>query len=565
MGIRFLLAIIIFYIAQFSFAATSNPKLEAPLFTNLGSTHFPIATKVSLTQRFFDQGLVLYYGFEWGEAIRSFKEAVRLDPQCGICYWGLALVLGSKNNAPMSGTEYEEAKNAIEKAISLDNYVTPIERAYIKALATRFKHQPNKALQIPLASIFSCHETDNVYDKSSPQELLAYSQAMERLIKDYPKDSHAKALYAWALIEVIEWNFWDIQGKINPVTPKIISVLKEALETDKLHVGANHYYIHVIETSPKPEEALDNANLLRTLVPGSEHLVHMPTHIYLLTGRYHEGTESNLQAIAAFDAYNKACHEQGFKPEINYLYFHNYDFLRTTATMEGRRSLALSAAKSMIKEPFPTWLAHQPSLQWFIPISYYVKARFGMWEELLNENKPPAQYQYALGMWHYTQGMAFIHLDKQKEAANELHQLNKIIQAGPSEQTLQEKGIQLLKIARTVLQASIANAHKEKQSTLSYLQIAVNLQQNMRYHEPPDWYFPAKEMLADAYLKWGDPKEAIRLYQQDLKQYPQNGWALYGLAKALKQLGKTAEAAQVYEEFKRAWKYSDIPIPVSLF
>ncbi|KTC81358.1 tetratricopeptide repeat protein [Legionella brunensis] len=557
------LVMIFFSSIHFSFAKIQQTKLEAPLFDDLGSIDFPISTQVPLAQRFFDQGLILYYGFEWGEAIRSFKAATKLDPHCGMCYWGLALALSSKMNAPMSGLEYKEAREAIHKAVTLKDYETPTEQAYINALALRFKHPPKE--QIPeMLSAFSCHDASSSSDKSSPEEIAAYTTAMKALIKNYPLDNHAKALYAWALFETIEWKFWDIDGKINPVTPQIIAVLKEALAKDKRHIGANHYYIHVIETSPYPEKALDNANLLTTLVPGSEHLVHMPTHIYMLTGLYHEGSNSNLQAIAAFNNYNKTCRAQGFEPEINYLYLHNYDFLRTTATMEGRKALALSAASSLVDNPFPDWLANESSLQWFIPVPYYVKARFAMWKELLNEKKPLDEYQYAQGMWHYARGMAFVHLNDQIAANKELHALDKIIQAGPNNQNLQENGITLLKIAQAVLQANIANAKKDKGATLSYLQVAMKLQQNMRYHEPPDWYFPVKEMLADAYLKWGQPKKAVTLYEQALKQYPKNGWALFGLTKSLRQLGNTSKAEQTEKAFHAAWKYADIPTPVSL-
>ncbi|OCH97216.1 hypothetical protein A8135_03720 [Legionella jamestowniensis] len=564
MRIKSLLFFFLFLFNTYSFAFLGKKISEAPLFNNLGTLNFSVSTKNPLAQRFFEQGLMLYYGFEWGEAIRSFKEATRLDPTCGMCYWGLALALGSKINAPMSGNEYKDARAAIQKAVSLKNYETPHEQGYINALALRFQHPPKKITSAKVTT-FSCHTASTTFDKSTPKEILAYSNAMEKLIKKYLNDQHAKALYAWALFETIEWNFWDIQGKINPVTPKIIAILKEVLDKEPLHAGANHYYVHVIETSPTPEEALESANRLQTLVPGSEHLIHMPTHIYMLTGRFHEGSASNLQATAVFNEYNNACRAQGFEPEINYLYFHNYDFLRSTATFEGRKALALSAAQSMVSPPFAAWLANEPSLQWYIPIPSYVKARFGMWKEVLKEAKPPKRYQYALGMWHYAQGMALLHLNNKMAARQELVQLSHIIRQGPNNENLQKNGIHLLKIAKAILQANIADANHDPQSTFHYLQKAMKLQQNMRYHEPPDWYFPVMEILADAYLKWGYPEKAIEYYQQDLKQFPKNGWALYGLAKSLQQLGKTQEANDIFQQFSEAWKYADIVHPVSMF
>ncbi|MCX7115288.1 MAG: hypothetical protein NTW08_05220 [Gammaproteobacteria bacterium] len=556
----------IIWIFLFGLSNIAHTKAEnipqAPLFDNLGTYHHLVSTHNALAQRFFDQGFILYYGFEWGESIRSFREATRLDPHCGMCYWGLALALGSKINAPVSGHEYPEAKAAIEKALSLKAYETPVESAYIQALAIRFQHKPKKT--IPSASAFNCHFSNTLFDSSSKKEMSAYANAMRQLTTHYPNDNDAKALYVFTLFQANEWHFWSIDGKPKPTTPRAINALKSVLKSDPNHIGANHYYIHMIESSPHPEYALDSANRLRTLIPGSEHLIHMPTHIYFLTGRHHEGSESNSQAITTFKQYNKSCHAQGFEPEINYLYFHNFDFLRTTATMEGRRQLALSTAHDMLKAPFPTWLKHDPSLQWFIPIPYYVEARFALWDAILNEPKPKAKYQYALGMWHYARGMAYINQDNIKSSKMELSKLNKIIQQGPGNNTLEQEGISVLKLANEILNATMSDHEGNEKSVFTHLNTAEKIQHDMRYHEPPDWYFPIKEALADAYLKWHHPEKAQAMYEKTLLQYPKNGWVLYGLAKSLRALNKEQEATRIEEEFKLAWKYADIPTPILL-
>jgi tetratricopeptide (TPR) repeat protein len=341
--------------------------------------------------------------------------------------------------------------------------------------------------------------------------------------------------------------------------------LKEGIAADQFHIGTNHYFIHVTEPYSHPENALKSANLLRTLVPGSEHLVHMPTHIYFLTGRYHEGTRSNFQAIEAYQQYNKTCHAQGFEPEINYLYFHNYDFLRTTAAMEGRKKVALRAAKQIMDPPFAAWLKHESTLQWFIPIPFYAEARFGMWNDILKESMPNEKYSYAVGMWHYARGMALAHTDDFNAAQSEAKKLRQIIQKGKTESTLGEAGDNLLGIADAILTATLADIQGNEKTTLANLQKAVKIQHDMGYHEPPDWYFPTKQALADAYLKWGHPQKAKEVYEQDLREYPQNGWSLYGLVKSLRALGENEKATRVEEDFKKAWKYADIPAPVSLF
>lgn len=535
---------------------------QAPQFNNLGSFHYGISTKIPLAQRFFDQGLVLFYGFEWGESIRSFKEAARLDPNCGMCYWGLALALGNKMNAPMTGHEYIDAQSAIQNAVLLKEFETPEEQGYIKALSLRYKHAPKFSSQV---GVFSCHAPSSKHDVSTSKELIAYSNAMKKITEKYPTDNVAKSIYAYALFNRIDWKFWDQNRKINPLTPAMVNILKSILANDPSDIGGNHYFVHVIEQSPKPEDALASADRLRSLVSGSEHLVHMPSHIYFLTGRYHQGTDANLQAIEAFKQYNKSCYAQGFEPEINYLYFHNYDFLRTTAVMEGRKKLALKTAKQMIDKPFSSWLATQSTLQGFIPIPYFVEARFGMWKELLEEPMPETRYQYALGMWHYAQGMALAHTGAIKEAEEHSIKLQQIMITGTPDSKLGESGGKLLKIAHEVLLATLADTQGNEKITLAHLKSADKIQHDMGYHEPPDWYFPVKEILADAYLKWGHPKEAIVLYEQDLKQYPQNGWALFGFAKALRKMGDDQKAERVEMEFKNAWKYADISSPFVLF
>ena len=515
------------------FSVTLHAK-PAPTFDDLGTFHFPISTKNPLAQQYFNQGMVLYYGFEWGEAYRSFRASTQIDPNCALCFWGEALALGAKINAPMNGHEYRDARVAIGKAQSLAKHSTSEERAYIQALSKRFAHLPKKIK--PKTTAFSCHASaSSTVDASTPAELKNYADAMALVSKQFPNDLNAKAIYVDAVFDAIEWHFWDAKGKINPLTPKLLTTLRSVLAKDPNHIGANHYYIHVVEQSAKPIDAIDSAKKLKSLVPGSEHLVHMPAHIYHLTGRYQESIEANLQAIAAVKKYSDTCKQQGFEPEINYLYLHNYDFLRSSAIMAGDQQQAMSAANELLQPPFASWLANEAALQWFIPIPYYVQVRFGLWNEILKQQKPAEKYQYALGMWHFAQGMAYAHNNQIDLADKQLASMNAIVNKGKNNENLQEKGIQLLRIARSVLHAEIAKMRKQYPVAINQLQIADKIQRDMGYHEPPDWYFPIKEGLGDVYLQMGQPKQALVMYQQVLKQYPNSVWAQKGIETVLKQ------------------------------
>lgn len=544
-------------------ASQINKTLPAPLFNHLGNYHRHISTNVPLAQRYFDQGMTLFYGFEWGEAARSFRAAAKLDPNCAMCYFGIALALTYKSNEPQTGQEEQEAKIAIQKALAKATHVTQQEQAYIKALSIRYM-RPSSPAKVAVAG---CSMGGS--EARSNKVLRPYLAALANIVKQYPQDNDAKVIYAAAL-------FWDMVG--NPsqkqaTTLQMLALLKPVLAKEPTNIGANHYYIHAIEPLPHPEVALKNAQVLDKLVPDSEHLVHMPSHIYFLTGHYHEATNANLQAIAVYQQYQKTCRAQGFEPLVTYLYYHDLDFLRSSAMMEGRKQLALSAAKQLIDNLPPAWIVQNHDLQWFIPIPYFVKARFGMWQDLLQTPIPDARYQYAVGMWHYATGLAYVNTGDTKQAEKAAAALQKIIDKGPLSANLGKMGVTLLSIADNVLNAALENAHGNESATLAYLKKADKLQVSMQYHEPPDWYFPLKEAIGDVYLKWKQPKAAMTMYQDVLKQYPANGWALFGLMQSLEQLsepvrqvqGRQDKAAKVRAQFKRAWQHADIPLPVPLF
>ncbi|MFA6038122.1 MAG: hypothetical protein WC748_08405 [Legionellales bacterium] len=552
---------LILALAYIFFTKPINEKtnLHAPLFDNLGAFHRQITTNVPLAQRYFDQGMVLAYGFEHGEAIRSFKEATRLDPNCAMCYWGLALALGNKMNAPMNGHEYSDGKEAIQKALLLMNNVTPAEQDYIKALSLRYKHEPLKTNQ---ASAPSCHKSNSSPDAATKSERLAYVNAMKNIVEKYPHDNDAKALYGAALF----FSNTESDPSYDSETARLATnVLKEAIADDPNHVGANHYFIHVTEPYAHPEDALKSAKLFKTLVPGSEHLVHMQSHIFTRLGQYHEAAEANIQATKVYEQYIQDCHTQGFEPEINYLYFHNYDFLRTAASMEGNQELALSAANKIVTSPFPEWLENDPSLQWFIPVPYFVQARFALWDEILKEPMPKTIYGYAQGMWHYARGMALANKGDLKAAMDEESHLKQIIQQGKIDSNLGEDGYNLLTIANDMLLATLANITGDEKALFTYLNQVMEVQDKMRYREPSALYFTPKQALGDAYLKYGHFEQAKVMYEEDLHEYPKNGWTLYGLAISLRALGDNIKADQVDNEFKQAWQYADVPTPILLF
>lgn len=536
-------------------AAANSPKMGAPLFNNLGDYHHPITTQSPLAQRYFDQGLLLFYGFDSGESIRSFQESIHLDPTCAMCYWGLALALGSKNNMPMNGHEKQEAISALKKAQAFVNPKNLKENAYISALSQRYV----SALPAKKNTSYTfCHGAS----LATKEEAQLYATAMHQVALQFPKDVDAQDLYAFSLFDVNQWHFWQRHGQPYPNTLDIVNTLQSVFTLNPDNIAAHHYYIHVMEQSQHPDKALASANFLREAVPGAEHLLHMPSHIYLLTGRYHEASKANQKAIAAFKQYQVNCLAQGFEPEINYLYQHNIHFLWVSAAIEGRRALALKSAKALVQQTPLPWLKQDNYLQLYLPVPYFAEARFAEWHAILQEKKPPEEYQYVLGIWHYARGVAYLHLNKTHLAENELTQLQQLAKQGPIAKNMDEFGETQLKIAVEELAALLAEKAGKNQKMLTHLEKAVQLQDNMGYKEPPSWYFQTREALAYALLKIGQPAQAEIIFKQSLEQYSQNAWTLFGLEKALRAQNKTNEAAQVEKAFQYAWRYADIPAPI---
>ncbi len=303
--------------------AQDNQQI-APLLEGLGDYHVPITTDVPRAQRFFDQGMVLAYGFNHAEAERSFREAARLDPACAMCYWGVALVLGPNINAAMEDENVPKAYEALQQALALADRANDQERAFIEALTKRYAPEP-------------------VEDRTSLD--VAYAEAMRGLARRYADDPGALTLLAEALMDVHPWDFWTKQGAAQPWTPEILATLETALKLNLHHPGANHLYIHAVEASPHPQRAEPHADRLGGIAPGAGHLVHMPAHIYLRIGRYHAASTANEKAIVADQDYVTQCHAQGLYP-IAYMP-HNRHFLWATATLEGRSAVAIGSAREM--------------------------------------------------------------------------------------------------------------------------------------------------------------------------------------------------------------------------
>lgn len=513
-------------------ATRSAEAAGAPLFDDLGDHHHAITTSSEAAQRYFDQGLTLVYAFNHAEAIRSFREAARLDPASPMPWWGVALAHGPNINRPMTEDDAPAAWDALQRARALAANGSERERAYVEALSARY------AEQLP--------EDRSQLDR-------AYADAMRELAARHPEDLDAATLFAEALMDTMPWEYWTEDGQPRPATRELLAALEGVLERNPDHPGANHYYIHAVE-AVEPERALDAADRLRGLVPGAGHLVHMPSHVYLRMGLYREATLANERAAEADESYIAQCREQGFYPALYYP--HNVHFLWYTNAMEGRSAPSIEAARAIGQHVDGHDLIEAQRLR---PLETMALVRFGRWDEILRQPRPPAERRFESAAAHHARGLALVARGRLDEAAEELAALGSIVEDDGRESfdSPYLPGEALVTIARHDLTGHLTLARGEHDAAIAELRQAVAIEDALPYMEPPFAYLPMRHGLGAALLAAGRPAEAEAVYREDLSVYPHNGWSLTGLEASLRAQGKDALADEVRHRKERAWIRAD--------
>ena len=523
-------------------------RAGAPLLSGLGDHSHEITSDEEGVQEYFNQGLVLAFAFNHAESVRSFKAAQTLDPSCAMCFWGEALARGpninvtSNGKAVMSDEQRIKAFEALGKAKDLMTNSTPQEQAYITALSSRY-------------------DGDISSDRNALD--IAYAVAMGKVVETYPEDMDAASLYSEALMNTMPWNYWLDDGKPKSDTVKVITKLEEVLEREPNHPLAIHLYIHAVEASNTPERAESAADRSGSLVPGAGHLVHMPAHIFWRVGRYHDASEANINAAKVDEEYIAQCNAQGFYPAAYYP--HNIHFLWAASTMEGRSELSIESALKVSKYVSLEQIMMFPTIEYFhtIPLLSYV--RFGKWDEILNFPKPTSELKYSQGIYHYARGMAYSANGELEKALKEQVQIlplkdseevKVIIKGG------QPSGL-LLDIANELLLGQIEFSKSNFSLASKHFVTAVDLQDTLPYTEPPFWYYPSRQSLGNSLLKEGKASAAENVYKRDLRDYPRNGWSLFGLSLALQKQGKLKEAEEVSKKFRLIWQLSDIELKAS--
>jgi len=518
----------------------------AQIFANMGDFHRPAGTVSNDAQAYFDQGMRFLWAFNHDEATRSFARAAEIDPACAMCFWGVALSLGPNYNMPMMAEARAKVGwAALQRAQALAPKAAPVDQTLIAALAKRFDGA--KGL-----------------DPSNGGPLLAaYADAMREVAHRFPDDADVQVMFAESMMNRNPWKLWNADGSPAQGTQEIVATLEGVLARAPQHPGANHYYIHAVEASNDPARAIAAAERVGGAMPAAGHLVHMPSHIMQRVGRYEESAQANRLADAADNAYYAKTAAIDYYPMYS---AHNLQFLAAAASMEGRGAETIAPLRAVRKTMSDDMVAGMPGIDWTIAFLYEGLLRFGMWDAMLAEPAPDPRLKGMVLDYHAARAQAFAARGKIDEARAELASAEKALAAVTGDGAAgMNAGKPLYAIALLRAKARIALASGDRAGAIAALEQAVKVEDGLSYNEPSDEFFPTRHLLGAALLDAGKAAEAEAVYREDLRRNPHNGWALFGLTKALEKQGRASEAAAVRKQFDAAWTRADTKLTASAF
>ena len=543
-------------------------------YYDLGRYSRGITTSSPKAQLWFDRGLNWTFAYNHEEAVNCFKKALEHDPDCAIAHWGVAYAIGPNYNMPWELFDpegkaealtagYDEARRACELA----SPTSPAEQALIAALPARYP------------------ERTPIEDQSSWND--AFTDAMRLAYEAHPDDLEITTVFVEAIMNRTPWQMWDLKTggvaegagteEARHVLERAMAELPGALE----HPGILHLYVHLMEMSPFPELALKAGDKLRTLVPDAGHLIHMPTHIDILCGHYHDVLVSNQDAIVAD---RKFLERDGYMNLYSSYRTHNYHFAIYGAMFLGQFEPALAAAEELI-ETTPEELIRLPSppmadfIESYISMKQHVMIRFGKWREITQQELPkdPELYCVTTAMIHYAKGVAHAALGEVPEAEQEKALFLAAQKRVPESRLLHNNTCQdLLKIAEAMLDGEIEYRKGNFDAAFAHLRRSVELDDALPYDEPWGWIQPTRHALGALLFEQGRVEEAEAVYREDLglggklsraTVHPDNVWSLRGLHQCLEARGDTAsmEARLIKQRLDLAAARADVPVKASCF
>jgi tetratricopeptide (TPR) repeat protein len=513
----------------------ARPKPDEPFFEGLGSYHRKVTTSSPLAQRYFDQGLAFFYGFNFDESRRSFQAAAAADPRCAMAYWGIAMAQSEPGDAKTADSRADDALQAAAQAREQADAATPVERSLIEALGRRY---------------------------AGPMPAKAYADAMRGLWREFPHDPDVGALTAHALMRTHSGAEWTLDGQPRGGALEAIAILEVVLAQFPKHPFALHLMVHLLEASPHPERANAAADSLRDLAPGLGHLLHMPSHIDIRCGRWDAAVAATQKGREADQAYLRIVpRPDSYREFIS----HNNHLLAYAAAMAGRSRLASEAIEQLLADLPADYIDKNGGLvDFYFGLRYELHVRFGQWEAMLAEAAPPTRLPIAHALLCFGRGTALAALGRIAEAEDEQRRFRQaLLLIGPEAMCRKNTADDVLAVGDGVLAGEILYRKGNVDQAIARLTEAVSREDRLDYSEPPEWIQPARHALGAVLMDAGRYAPAESVYGEDLKRHPENGWSLYGLSRSLLKQGKKAEAAAVAARFEKAWQHADITLTAS--
>ncbi len=524
----------------------TDTLLKPPMILDrLGDHRRPATTDSEEARRWFDQGMALMNGYNFDGAIASFLEATRHDPEFAMAWWGIGYASGpNQNNDLIVPPKDQWSHAAAQRAYELRNREAGANRALIEALVHRYR--------FPMPE-----------DLTEQNE--AYLAAMRPVAEAYPFDPDVQTWLAEAMLCLQPWDYWTLEGDPVGRTPEFRAILEDVMRRHPDHPAANHLYIHTMESSPWPQLAEPAADRLVTLIPAAGHLVHMPSHIWMQTGRYDDAADCNRRAAALDDQWFEGDPNAG---EYRIYMSHNRHFLTWAATFQGRRREAIASARAIWTEvPPPLMEALAMATDGIAACKWHALVRFGMWDDILEEPADPEWAQVNHCLRHYARGVAYANTGRIEEARAELVAFDEAVTGleGLERFLGNQPAAEIMPIGRLVLEGEIEFKAGNRERGLELLEQACVAEERIVYAEPAPWMMPARHAYGALLVTDGRFKDAESVYLRDLEVYPANGWALLGLRESLRGQGRMEEAARIDQAFRRAWKSADVMPPGSCY
>ncbi len=543
---------------------------------DLGPHRLPVTTSSAEAQVWFDRGLNWVYAFNREEAHRCFEQVAKHDPECAMGWWGLAHSMGPYYNGP-----WDLLPDPIREDVNLRMHgflataaehgpmASPMEQAVIAAAQRRCQAPENDDLEIYAA-----------WDD-------AYAEAMVTVAAEFGENDDICALAVEALMCRTPWRLWDLENEVpapGASTEAAMELLAMALDRAQRedrppHPGLLHFKIHLMEMSPTPEAALAEADVLRSLIPDAAHLVHMPSHLYVLCGRFQDSLDSNVEAVVGDRKFVAEHPEVGI---YSIYMLHNLHFQMYSAMFLGQYEPAVRAGDEMWQTVTVDMLRHENEmlvnyLEAFYGMRVHVEIRFGQWQKIIDEPMPsdPELFCVTTALWHYAKGVAHAALGQVDASTNEQRLFLEACERVPAERRVfNNESREMLRVAEAMLSGELEYRRGNVDHAFSELRRCVELYDRLNYTEPWAWMQPPRHALGALLLEQGRVDEAAAVYRADLglddtlvrpSQHPGNVWALHGYHECLELLGRHDEAAQVEAELVAARAAADVTVSSSCF